>query len=93
MKKAWVLKVGIHLIEDIVDSLSWQTGRLRENTLGHGEKSNIESDEQKGEDGDDSDGDYRKTPPLFEVAKVGGSGMKSNNVVESPAKKYKEKDE
>ncbi len=37
----------------------------------------MESEEDKGEDGDDSDGDYRETPPLFEVAKAGGSGMKT----------------
>jgi hypothetical protein len=59
---------------------------LRDKTLGRGKKSNMESEEEQGEDGDDSDGDYRKTPPLFEVAKVGGSGMKSASVVESLTK-------
>jgi hypothetical protein len=58
-------------------SLDWQNGKLGEKTLGHGEMSNIESEEEKEEDGDDSDVDYRKTPPFFAVAKGGGSGMKS----------------
>jgi hypothetical protein len=44
---------------------------LSDKILGHGKKSNIESEEEKGEDGDDSNGDYRKTPPLFEVTKAG----------------------
>ncbi len=55
--------------------------------MGHGEKSNMESEEEKEEDGDDSNGDYRKNPPLFEVAKAGGSGVKSASVVESPGEK------
>jgi hypothetical protein len=38
---------------------------LSNKTLGHGEKSNVESEKEKGEDGDDSDGDYRKTLPLI----------------------------
>jgi hypothetical protein len=67
-------------------SLAWQHGMLRDKTLGRGEKSNMEREEEKGEHGDDSDGDYRMTPPLFEVAKAGGSGVKSASVVESPAK-------
>ncbi len=36
-------------------------------------------------DGDDSNGDYRRSSPLFAVAKAGGSDMNSDDVVESPA--------
>jgi hypothetical protein len=39
-------------------SIAWQHGMLRDKTLGHGEKSNMESEEEKGEDGDDFDRDY-----------------------------------
>jgi hypothetical protein len=72
-------------------SLDWQKDKLREKTLGHGEKSNMESEEEKEEDGDDFDGDYSKTPPLFAVAKVGGSDVKSASVVESLVKNTKKR--
>ncbi len=60
-------------------SLEWQNGMHRENTSG-------ESKEEEEGDGDDSDGDYQKSPPLFVVAKAGGSDINSADVVESPAK-------
>jgi hypothetical protein len=47
------------------------------------------SAESEGEDeaeGDDSDGENERSPPLFTVAKVGGSNMNSDDVVESPTK-------
>jgi hypothetical protein len=59
--------------------LDWQHGKLRENTSGESEG------EDEGER-DDSDGEYERSPPLFVVAKVGGSNMNSDDVVESLAK-------
>jgi hypothetical protein len=38
-------------------SLAWQCSMLRDKTLEHGEKSDMESEEEKGGDGDDSNGD------------------------------------
>ncbi len=46
-------------------SLDWQNGMLRENTSG-------ESDEEEEQYGDDTDGDYQRSPPLFAVTRVGG---------------------
>jgi hypothetical protein len=60
-------------------SLDWQNGKLREKTSG-------ESEGEEEGDGDDSDGEYERSPPLFAVAKAGGSNMNSDDVVESPAK-------
>jgi hypothetical protein len=37
-------------------------------------------------EGDDSDGENERSPPLFAVAKAGGSNMNSDDVVESPIK-------
>jgi hypothetical protein len=65
MKRAGDLKVGIHQIGDIVDSLDWQNGKLRE-------KVSAESEGEEEEDRDDSDGEYERSPPLFGVAKAGG---------------------
>jgi hypothetical protein len=47
---------------------------------------NTESEEEEEGDGDDSNGDCQRSPPLFVVAKAGGSDMNSADVVESPAK-------
>ncbi len=60
-------------------SLDWQNGKLRENKSG-------ENEEEEEGDGDGSDGDYQRSPPLFAVAKAGGSDINSAGVVESPAK-------
>ncbi len=60
-------------------SLDWQNGKLRENTSG-------ESEGEEEGDGDDSAGEYERSPQLFVVAKVGGSNMNSDDVVKSPAK-------
>ncbi len=60
-------------------SLDWQNGKLRENTSG-------ENEEEEEGDGDDCDGEYQRSPPLFAVAKVGGSNMNSDELVESLAK-------
>ncbi len=60
-------------------SLDWQSGKLQENL----------SAESEGEDqgeGEDSDGENERSPPLFAGAKVGGSDMNSDDVVESPTK-------
>jgi hypothetical protein len=45
-------------------SLDWQNGKLRENTSG-------ESEGEEEGNGDDSDGEYERSLPLFAVAKVG----------------------
>jgi hypothetical protein len=45
-----------------------------------------ESEGEEEGDGDDSDGEYARSPPLFWVAKAGGSNMNSDDVVESPTK-------
>jgi hypothetical protein len=37
-------------------------------------------------DGDDSDGEYQRSPPLFAVAKAGGSNINNDDVVESLTK-------
>ncbi len=45
--------------------------------------------ESEGEDegeGNDSDGENERSPPLFAVAKAGGSNMDSDDVVERPTK-------
>jgi hypothetical protein len=60
-------------------SLDWQNGKLRVNTSG-------ESEEEDEGDGDDSDGEYQQSPPLFAVAKAGGSDMNSDDVAECSAK-------
>jgi hypothetical protein len=54
-------------------SLSWQSGRCRDKTLGYGDKDSYIESEEYSEHGDDSDmgNNNRKTPPLFQVAKVG----------------------
>jgi hypothetical protein len=44
---------------------------LSNKILEYGEKSNMESEKEKGEDGDDPDGDYRKTPPLIQGSEGG----------------------
>jgi hypothetical protein len=86
-EEAWGIKGGYSSNRGCSrHNLAWQCSMLRDKTLGCGEKSNMESEEEKGEDGDDSDGDYGKTHLLFEVVKVGGSGVESASVVESPAK-------
>jgi hypothetical protein len=58
---------------------------LREKTVGRGEKRDMESEEEKGEYGNDSNGDYsyKKTLPLIELMKAGGCGIKSASVVEA----------
>jgi hypothetical protein len=56
-------------------SLDWQSGKLRENL----------SAESEGE-GEDSDGENKRSPPLFAGAKGRGSNMNSYDVVESPTK-------
>jgi hypothetical protein len=60
-------------------SLDWQSGKLRENL-------SAESEGADEGEGDDSDGENERSPPLFVVAKVGGSDMNSDDVVESPTK-------
>jgi hypothetical protein len=40
-------------------SQSWQSGMLRDKTLGRGKKSDMESEEEMEEDGDNSDGHYK----------------------------------
>jgi hypothetical protein len=59
-------------------SLDWQNGNLRKNTSGKSKG------EEEG-DGDDSDGEYERIPPLFAVAKRGGSDINIDDVLESPA--------
>jgi hypothetical protein len=59
--------------------LDWQNGKLRENTSGG-------SEEEEEGDGNDFDGDYQRSPPLFGVAKVGGRDMNSADVVENRQK-------
>jgi hypothetical protein len=47
------------------------------------------SAESVGEDegeGEDSDGENERSPPLFAGAKAGGSNMNSDDVVENPTK-------
>ncbi len=60
-------------------SLEWQIGKLGKNLLAESEG------EDEGE-GDDSDGENERSIPLFVGAKVGGSNMNSDDVVESPTK-------
>ncbi len=60
-------------------SLDWQSGKLRENL-------SAESKGEKEEEGEDSDGENERSPPLFVVAKAGGSDMNSDDVVENPTK-------
>jgi hypothetical protein len=60
-------------------SLDWHSGKLGENL----------SDEREGEDeeeGEDSDGENKRSTPLFAGANAGSSKMNSDNVVESPTK-------
>jgi hypothetical protein len=65
-------------------SLDRQSGKLKENL----------SAESEGEDegeGDDSDGENERSPPLFAVAKAGGSNVNSDDAVESPTKNTRER--
>jgi hypothetical protein len=49
-----------------------------------GEVVSGESEGEEEGDGDDFDGEYERSPPLFVVAQAGGSDMNSDAVVESP---------
>jgi hypothetical protein len=60
-------------------SLDWHSGKLRENSSAASEG------EEKREE-DDSDGENERSPPLFVVAKAGGSNMNSDDVIEIPTK-------
>jgi hypothetical protein len=65
-------------------SLDWQSGKLRENL-------SAESEGEDEREGDDSDGENERNPPLFARAKAGGSDMNSDDVVESPTKKTRKR--
>ncbi len=45
-----------------------------------------ESEGEQEEEGGDSDGENKRTPPLFAGAKVGSSKMNSDDVLASPTK-------
>ncbi len=60
-------------------SLDWQSGKLRENL-------SAESEREDEVEGEDSDGENERSPPLCAGAKVGGSDMNSDDVVESQTK-------
>jgi hypothetical protein len=60
------------------------SGKLRENLSAESEG----DDEGKG---DDSDGENKSSPPLFAVAKAGGSDMNSDDVAESQTKNTRKK--
>jgi hypothetical protein len=60
-------------------SLDWQSGKLRENL-------SAESEGEDEREGEDADGENDRSPPLFAGAKAGGSGMNSDDVIESPTK-------
>ncbi len=66
MKRCGDLKVGIHLIGDLVDSLDYHSGKLEENL-------SDESEGEQEEEGEDSDGENERSPPLFAGAKAGSS--------------------
>ncbi len=60
-------------------SLDSHSGKL-------GENSSAESGGEQEEEGEDSDGENERSPPLIAGAKVGSSKMKSDYVVASPTK-------
>ncbi len=60
-------------------SLDWLSGNLRENL-------SAESEGEDEEEGEDSDGKYGRSLPLFAGAKARGSKINSDDVVESPTK-------
>ena len=60
-------------------SIDYHKGKL-------GEKSSDESEGEQEEKGEDSDGENERSPPLCAGAKVGGSDMNSDDVVESQTK-------
>jgi hypothetical protein len=65
-------------------SLDWLSSKLRENL-------SAESEGEDKEDGDNSDGENERSPPLFVGAKAGGSKMNSDDVVESPTQNTRKK--
>jgi hypothetical protein len=60
-------------------SLDWKSGKL-------GESLSAESEGEDEGEGDESDEENERSPPLFAVAKAGGSKMNIDNVLESPTK-------
>ncbi len=60
-------------------SLDWHGGKLGGNL-------SAESEGKDEEEGEDSDGENEKSPPLFAGAKAGSSKMNSDDVVENPTK-------
>jgi hypothetical protein len=60
-------------------SLDWHSGKLGENL-------SAESEGEDKEEGEDTDGENERSPPLFVGAKAGSNKMNSDDVVESPTK-------
>jgi hypothetical protein len=60
-------------------SLDYHSGKL-------GKKLSAESEGKQEEEGEDSDGKNKRSPPLFAGAKAGSSKMNSNDVLARPTK-------
>jgi hypothetical protein len=67
-------------------SLDYHSGKLGENL-------SAESEGEDEEEGEDSDGKNERSPPLFAGEKAGSSKLNSDDVLESPTKNAREKEE
>ncbi len=80
MKRRGDLKVGIHLIGDLVDiGLDNHSGKLGENL-------SDESEGEQEEEGEDSDGENERSSQLIAGAKAGSSKTNCDDVLASPTK-------
>jgi hypothetical protein len=76
MKRRGGLKVGIHLIVDLVDMEQSKLGEIL----------SCESEGEQEEEGEDSDGKNERSPPLIAGAKAGIRKTNSDDVLASPTK-------